>query len=131
MKIQNFQPTARTEVKDAPEWLDRFLDPIYKQIDLLTQMGQSRIAVGDNLNQEFLQVRVRHDTDIDVGLQLLKGKPRGVTPVQLVPQNLDAMGVQYDFTWKILDEKRIRIRVKFAAGTTVNFADLTVIAVGD
>lgn len=131
MNIQNFQPTARTEVEQAPAWLDRFLDPIYRQLELLTRAMQARLAVGENINGEITDpIKVFHDQDVDIGLQKTKGKARVVVAAELTTGNVDAMTVQYDMTWRILDEKHIRVRVKFAAGTTVTSAMLTLAVLG-
>ncbi len=75
-KIPNFKPMTRGEMPEAPEWIDRFIAPLNRQIQALTSALQGGIGPAHE-DADTREIQVRHGVTVEVFSSRVKGRPRG------------------------------------------------------
>lgn len=107
MNIGTFHGASRAEVPEAPQWIDKFVGPIYEYLDQLSKLAAGKISLEDNLLCEVRQLVVKHRVPVEIALKTLTAKPLGVMRLF---EDLN------DDAWmraRIIDEKRVELTFRF------------------
>ena len=105
MRIGGIKPTTRSDVPEAPPWIDKALMPLNSQVKDLTTAAQNRLSPNDNFNCEVRDAKLEHNVSKDITLMKVKGKPQFI-----VVQSQDGFAVP---KMEILTEDRIRLTLFF------------------
>lgn len=107
MKVPDFTPVSQSEVPEMPEWMERPLAPIHRQLEKVTDALQTGLSVGDNFEAETRS------------LKLLSGKPAQVKITALdkaKPAKLLSVGPRKyheSILWKVVDLETIEVTAWF------------------
>lgn len=126
MNIASYRAVKVADVGSAPKdatWADDLLDSRDAQLADLTRAIQGRLSPHDNLNAEYRDVSVLHDTEFDFTLRKAKGQCAGVL---LVWSSL------YDYAqvaWRQVDASRIAVKISFDSAPT-DHVDVRLLVLG-
>jgi len=106
MKIKSFKAVTRQLVPDAPEWVERLLEPINKQIKELTDILSKRASLADQIDCDVRTFEVIHNSPAELVLNV-QSRVVGFTIID--SGNLRAQG-----SMNIIDSKKVTLTVNFA-----------------
>lgn len=115
MKIQNFDLVKGEDFQDFPAEgrpaLERIVNRLGSQIDLLTTADQNNLTLADNMNVEVITINLQSDVPKQIKLQTLRGRPQGAWIV--------ATSV-FDYArlaWALKTETLVEVKVLFDSPT--------------
>jgi hypothetical protein len=79
--IPAFKPLSRGEFPDAPEWADRYMGPVNRQLDIITKSLQGRLLPANTSGGPLKKIGVRHGRKVRVQIDGMRIRPSGVTIV--------------------------------------------------
>ena len=123
MKIQNFKNLNRSTETDIPEEIFRTLEPLNEQLQALTTGARRRLSFEDNFNAQVHKILLKDDIAVDLSVDKVRGKANRV--------EVDTPGFfdYYRLAWKVIDENKIRVKVKWDSAPT-DKVDATIVVFG-
>jgi len=107
-RIGNYVHPTRSQFPGIPPALEVPMRVQGKQLKDITELLQNRFVLGVNSNDEDREFECQHDTDITIGLNTLKGPPRGA-----IPYYSSAGEVPRIRRWQVLNERSIKMALFF------------------
>ena len=114
MQIAKFKPFSRSDVPQAPEWMDEVFKKLNGILKEHTTALQGQLALGENQNAEIRVLQVRDGVPQDVTLQTLRGRPVGATLLYW-----DQPVTAFPVRMVIIDVNKVRVTVDFATDPEV------------
>ncbi len=78
MKIQQWKRITKTDIPDLPDWAKKIVDPVNRQLEVITTALQAHLTFGDNFAEPPRTLELKHDTVTPIRLKNLKRNPVGV-----------------------------------------------------
>lgn len=115
MEVADHEALTIADFPEAPEWFQRYLEATGKSEDVLTRALQGNLTLAHNLHAELWEGELRHDTEDEIRLQSLRGKPLDAI------LSSHAAGEYPLLNWRVIDESLVAVKVKWATdpGVTV------------
>ncbi len=111
MNISTYTPVKAGDLGTVPkdaQWVDSVLESRDSQLEDLSRALQGRLSPDENLNAEYRDVSVLHNTEFLLTLQKVRGACKGVL---LLGSDL------YDFAlvaWRQIDTSEILVKISFS-----------------
>ena len=112
MKIPNFVPPNEIAHPDLPEEAYGAMNVLSAQIEKLTTALQKNMSPEDNENAETVVSSFLNDTEHDIFLQSIKGKP---SEVRVLDHDLFE---RVDVAWQIKDRTVITVKLSWPSQPT-------------
>jgi len=111
MKLPQLNKVRREELKDAPGWVDKLIDPINLFMEQLFTAVDKNIDI-DNLDEQVYENTIKI-TDIPLKIRLYKSKVvSGIVPLQVLQVSPDftPIGSAIFFEWVQEDNETVTIQ---------------------
>lgn len=123
MNIPHYAPLTKNDIKELPEWAEKFLAPVHERLKLLTDLVQAQIALKDNMLAEQRTLKMTSGEEVDVACRTLKSKPLGVLLLAWDSYAPATIAV------RVLNEKTVRVKVTVTPAPAEAF-DATILILG-
>lgn len=104
MKVPSFQPYTRKDVPEVPRWLEKYIQPIVKQVQSITQAVSGNLTMEENVKCEIREIELNDGESVDISLQRLNGIPLGASII-LDDLHYSVLAV------KVKDQKTMTLKV--------------------
>lgn len=112
MKMPNFHSPTRQENPAVSQQVLDSMRTTFRQVGDLTRALQGQASIPENLNCEVIEIEAKQGTSYDILLTRLRGQAIGGIPIYAQEMPIPAL------TLSILDEKKVRISVKWDPAPT-------------
>lgn len=105
MNVDPYKRVTRQDLGAVPEWVDKFLDPIQRQLEILSQVMQHNITVADNMASEVRVIDLTNGVEAEIKLSRL------TRPPSVVFCGWASLGNITGFAWRVLEQQKIGVTV--------------------
>ena len=105
MNVDPYKRVTRQDLGNVPEWVDKILDPVQRQLEILSQVMQHNITIADNLASEVRVINVTNGVESEIKLSRLERPP------SVVFCGWASLGNITGFSWRVLEQQKIGVTV--------------------